>query len=164
MEENKYSYDRFGSKGVRVGQAVTDILSKEQPNYTVEEILEEMGKGVMKYIMEAAEEGSKKYKTTFYILHLLKKELGALGVSNAVLQKASCFPDRKWKPEEVMEAHPHSAKTLYEVDPKHGTLTLAWTVPGWEDCRSIMKNPGLYDQDLVKWVKQAVDALSDSVA
>ncbi len=155
MIEKDYSYNRFGSKGVRVGQAVHDIISKNQPSYTAEEILEEMGKGIIAYIQEAADKGYKEYIGRFFILHLFKKELSAMGVENAMLQKCTCFNDREWKPKEVMEMHPNSAKSLYEVNPKNGTILLKWTVPGWEDCKSILKNPRHYDSDLVGWVKDA---------
>lgn len=161
MEENKYSYDRFGKKGARVGQAVLDILSTDQPNYSAEEILEEMGKGIVDYIQEAAEKGCKKYDSNFYILHLFKKHLSEHGVENAMLQKAMCFKDREWTPKEVMEAHPNSAKTLYLVDKVNGIVKLLWTVPGWEDCKSIKKNPDLYDQDLVTWVQEATHGLEN---
>ena len=157
MKEKEYSYERFDTKGTRVGQAVHDIISQENPDYTVEEILEEMGKGVVNYIQEAAEKGCKEYDSNFYILHLFKKELSAFGVENAMLQKAMCFPNRKWEPHEVMEMHPTPTKSLYHVEKKNGTITLMWTVPGWEDCKSIMKNPKIYDPDLVKWIKSCVD-------
>ena len=113
--------------------------------------------------MEAVEKGTEKYKKKFYILHLFKKELAAVSVSNTMLQKACCFPDRKWSPAEVMEVHPTSTKSLYECDPKNGLLKLLWTVPGWEDCKSIRKNPKVYDADLVKWVKEAVEPLEKAI-
>lgn len=155
MSERQYSYDRFGKKGARVGKAVYDILNQEQPDYSAEEILEEMGKGIVSYIQDAAEKGCKEYKTNFYILHIFKKHLTEHGVQNTMLQKAMCFKDRQWTPREVMEAHPHSAKTLYLVDKINGMIKLLWTVPGWEDCKSIKKNPDLYDGDLVAWVTEA---------
>ena len=158
MTEKDYSYNRFGSKGVRVGQAVHDIISQDQPSYTAEEILEEMGKGIVDYIQEAADKGCKEYIGRFFILHLFKKELSSMGVENAMLQKCSCFKDREWKPQEVMEMHPNSAKSLYEVDPKNGMIVLKWTVPGWEDCKSILKNPSHFDPDLVRWVKEATQS------
>lgn len=157
MSKKEYSYDRFGSKGQRVGQAVYDILAKEQPQYSAEEILEEMGKRIVAYIQDAAEKGCEKYDGNFYILHLFKKHLGEHGVANAMLQKATCFKDRLWTPLEVMQAHPHAAKTLYEVDKINGIVKLLWTVPGWEDCKTIKKNPDLYDRDLVVWVKEATE-------
>lgn len=161
MKDKEYSYSRFGSKGARVGQAVHDIISKEQPTYTAEEILEEMGKGIVDYIQEAADKGCKAYSDRFFILHLFKKELSSVGIDNAMLQKATCFKEREWRPCEVMEMHPHSAKSLYEVDPKNGTIILRWTVPGWEDCKTIQKNPALYDRDLVAWVKEATQSFTD---
>lgn len=153
--DKKYSYNRFGTSGSRVGQAVVDILENSPPELRAEEVLEEMGKGVVAYLEEAVQEGYKKYKTTFYLLHLLKKELTYMGVENVLLQKATCFPERKWEPSEVHEAHPNHAKTLYKVDPQKGEMRLLWTVPGQEDCRSIIKSPHLYDPDLVAWVSAA---------
>ena len=155
LVDKKYSYERFGMKGSRVGQAVHDILSSRPQSYTAEEILEEMGKGIVAYIQEAAEKGCEAYDGKFYILHLFKKALGEHEIENAMLQKAACFKDRVWTPKEVMDAHPHATKSLYEVDKVNGLVKLLWTVPGWEDCKSIKKNPHLYDRDLVAWVKQA---------
>lgn len=164
MKDKDYSYNRFESKGARVGQAVHDIISKEQPTYTAEEILEEMGKGIVDYIQEAAEKGCEEYSGRFFILHLFKKELSSMGVNNAMLQKATCFQEREWKPHEVMEMHPNSAKSLYEVDSKNGVIKLVWTLPGWEDCKTIKKNPSLYDQDLVMWVKEATQSFTEDKA
>ncbi len=164
MTDKDYSYNRFGSKGVRVGQAVHDIISKDQPSYTAEEILEEMGRGIVDYIQEASDKGYKEYDGRFVILHLFKKELSAMGVENVVLQKCSCFEFREWKPHEVMEMHPISTKSLYEVDPKNGTIVLKWTVPGWEGCRSVLKNPELYDPNLVRWIKEATHPFGISIA
>ena len=155
MEEKSYSYDRFGSTGQRVGQAVYDVLSQDQPTYSAEEILDEMANGIVSYIEEAVNKGCEKYEGKFYLLHLFKKHLCEHGIENAMLQKATCFQNRRWTPQEVMEAHPHSSKTLYEVDKVNGVAKLLWTVPGWEDCKSIKKNPTLYDPDLVKWVNEA---------
>jgi hypothetical protein len=154
MGKEKYSYDRFGTKGSRVGQAVTDILSVDQPAYTAEEILEQMGEGVVKYLLEAAETGCKAYSKPFYILHIFKKELGQMGAENVMLQKATIFENRKWTPKEVMDAHPTPTKTLYECDPKNGTLTLLWTVPSLQECQSILRHPGGYDPHLCEWAAQ----------
>jgi len=45
MDSNdpKYRYNKRGTKGARVGQAVSDILSKDQPTYSVGEILDGFG-------------------------------------------------------------------------------------------------------------------------
>ena len=89
MTDKKYSYERFGCNAQRVGQAVYDIISKDQPQYTAEEILEEMGKGIVSYIQDAAEQGCKKYDCKFYLLHLFKKTLSQHGIENAMMQKAT---------------------------------------------------------------------------
>ncbi|MFP3859235.1 MAG: hypothetical protein ACLFUW_00285 [Bacteroidales bacterium] len=157
MVEKKYSYDRFDSKGSRVGQAVCDILESNPQPQSVEETLEEMGKGIANYIQEAAEKGCKEYEGNFFLLHLFKKVLGEHGIENTMLQKATCFKDRCWEPHEVMEVHPNSSKSLYEVDQKNGVIKLIWSVPGWEDCKTILKNPHLYDRDLVSWVKDCIE-------
>lgn len=162
--DKKYSYDRFGSKGTRVGQAVYDIISRPQPSYTAEEILDEMGKGIVAYIQEAVEKGCQKYDGNFYILHIFKKALGGHEIEIVMSQNVACFISRKWTPQEVMREHPHATKTFYRVDKVNGLLKLLWTVPGWEDCKSIKKNPNLYDRDLVKWVAEATHGYQESVS
>lgn len=156
MTENKYSYERFGTKGSRVGQAAFDILSQVHQNYTAEEILEGMGKRIVDYIQEAAEKGYEGFDGPFKIIHLFKKTLTQHNLDNVMSQKAVCFQDGPTSPAWYMKEKPNDAKTLYEVDPVNGVVKLLWTVPGWEDCRSIKKNPDLYDQDLVKWVENAL--------
>lgn len=153
--EKDYSYNRFGSQGVRVGQAVSDILAQEQPEYTVEEILDELGKGIMNYIQEAAEEGYEEFDTDFYIIHTFRKKLGEMGVENVLMQKAVAYVDGPTEGAWYMRELPTATKTLYQVDRKNGVIKLLWTVPGWEDCKSILKNPALYDPSLVQWVKDA---------
>lgn len=155
MEANKYSYDRFGSQGSRVGQAVYDILSKQNEEYTAEEILEGMGKKIVEYLEEAVNKGSEHYKSAFKIIHFFRKTLTQHDMDNVMSQKAHCFVEGPTDPKFFMDAAVHPAKSLFEVDPAQGTMKLLWTIPGWEDCRSILKNPAIYDPDLVKWVKEA---------
>lgn len=155
MSEKKYSYERFGSKGQRVGQAVYDILSKDQPDYSAEEILEGMGKGIVSYIQEAAEKGYHEFDGKFYIIHTFRKTLTQHDAVNIMAQKAVAFQKGPMEPSWYMKELPNHAKSLYEVDPSSGIIKLLWTVPGWEDCKSIQKTPSLYDPDLVKWVEKA---------
>lgn len=159
-EEKKYSYDRFGSKGSRVGQAVVDLLAKDQPEYQAEEILEEMGKGIVKYICDAADEGCKSLGKKFFLLHLLHKKMGEFGVTNVLAQSARCF-HTEFSIKEVMEAHPNATKTFYEVDQANGEINLLWTVPSWEDCKSVMRSPTIYDSNLVKWAQEALQSFSN---
>lgn len=149
----KYSYNRFGSKGQRVGQAVHDIISKEQPNYTVEEILEGMNQKFIQEFELCLENGMKKYDGPFHIFVLQKKELAQWNVSNVV---RNFFINRLTAPdaEDMMAAYPHFTKLLYLIDPIRCELTVEWCIPGYEECISILKNPSLYDKDLVGWIRK----------
>jgi hypothetical protein len=155
-----YSYNRFGSKGQRVGQAVQDILSKEQPKYLVEDFLDEFGPDYLELIRERASEGKRVLQSPFYILSLLNKGLGEVMVSNVLKHSARCF-QTKFTSKEVMNAHPNSVKTMYEVDVKKGEITLLWSIPAWEDCKSIMKHPALYDESLVKNITECLQQVID---
>lgn len=159
-EKGKYSYDRFESKGQRVGQAVMDIL-KDPEEYQVEEILEELGKDWLDLIRQRAEEGKGKLQSPFYVLSLMKKALGQFGVANVLTHSARSF-QTEFSMEKVMSAHPNATKTMFKIDTKAGEISLLWTVPGWEECRSVMKNPQIYDPQLVNWVSSCVSSSGKS--
>lgn len=161
MEDREYSYNRFGSTGSRVGQAVMDIISNEQQDYTAEEILEEMQKGIMDYIQLAAKEGYDEWKTSFHIIHIFKKVLGQFEIYNAMDQKAICFKTGPLNSDFYMNELPNFTKTLFEVDATNGEIKLVWTVPGWEDCKSILKTPELYDEKLVGWTRDCMKKCKD---
>lgn len=155
MKKDKYDYNRFGSKGKRVGQAVVDILSKDQPTLLVEDVLDEFGRDYLNLIRKVAEVAKNEFESPFFIVSILKKDLGQFGVQNVLKHSAKAFK-KKFTKKEVMDAHPNAVKNQFEVDVKKGEITLLWSLPGWEDCKSISKNPELYDKDLVKWVKECM--------
>lgn len=161
LVDDRYSYDRFGSKGARVGQAVVDILSKEQPAYTAEDILDEYGKDHLNRIRKMADEAVKNnYQSPFYILSLLKKTLGQIGVDNALVESNRPF-NLKPKIKDVADAHANATKTLYKVDKEKGEISLVWTIPSYQECQTILKAPDLYDEALVKFVKSYADGVLD---
>lgn len=140
-------------KGARVGQAVHDILSTDQPNYTVEEILEGMNQKYMEGFEEAIKNGEKKFGTVpFYVLVMSKKELTMLGVTNVM---RNYFIARKSKPNplDLVNDYPHSVKNLYSIDPKKGDFKLEWSVPDLEACKAICKNPRVCHPQLYEWIK-----------
>ena len=79
-KDPKYQYKRFGMEAKRVGQAVVDILSKEQPNQTVEETLEQMAPEYLKQMEIAIQEGSERHQNPFYVLVFTHKEMWAANV------------------------------------------------------------------------------------
>ena len=152
---DKYSYQRFGSNAQRVGQAALDIISKDQPVYTTEDILDEFGKDYLADIQKFADEEKNKFDGIFYIFSLLHKDLGQFGVGN-VLRHWKISRQTAPEPKSMMEQYKNHTKTLYEVNPQKGEITLLWSLPGFEECISILKNPDLYDRDLIKWIRGAI--------
>lgn len=147
--DSKYNYNRFGSKGSRVGQAVTDILSKEQPVYTVGEMLEGIGPKFAAELEKTINDNLGKYKSPFYVLALTKKEFWADNVVR------NWFIARQTAPYalDMMINYPHHTKTLYVINGDRGDLKVAWSLPGYEDCKSILKTPDSYNPELVGWIK-----------
>lgn len=150
------SRDEINPNPTKVGHALLEILSKEQPTYTAEEILSELGPDYLDLIRNMADQAKNIYPNTFYILSLMNKEMGQFGIANVL--KHSCRPFHKeFSKKEVMHAHPNAVKNLFRVDVKNGEITLLWSIPGREDCVSIMKNPGLYDAKLVDDIKDLLN-------
>lgn len=150
MDSNdpKYYYAKHGLHSARVGQAVTDILSKDQPSYTTEEILEGFGAQFTKQLEQTVNDSLGKFKSPFYILALTKKEFWAVNVVR------NWFIPRQSPPYgfEMMEQYPNHTKTLYVVDGDRGNIKVAWSIPAFSDCISIAKNKDLYHPELVDWV------------
>ena len=156
--DKKYSYNRFGMKGKRVGQAVHDIISKDQPECTVEEILDASSQEYVKQIENAIKSGQEKgYHDPFYIFVLTKKEMWAENVVR------NFFIPRQSAPYalDMMCEYPHHTKTLYMVESTKGEITVLWTLPGIEECKSILRQKHIYDPQLVKWIEDCMDKKLD---
>ncbi|NJL54189.1 hypothetical protein HC928_02735 [bacterium] len=153
---DKYSYNRFGSKGQRVGQAVVDILSKEQPQYTVEDILEAYSHKYIAELEDCIEKNLKRYESPFYVFVLTKKEMWAENVVRNYFVARQSKPDMQ----DMIVEYPHATKTLYEIDSKKCSINLEWTLPGVEEAKSIMKNPSIYDPFLVDCIKKGFNSPS----
>lgn len=159
MTEKKYSYDRFGAKGMRVGQAVYDILSQEQAPQTVEETLEAWAPDFVSELEETIENNINKFQSPFYVFVLTKKEMWAENVIR------NYFIARQSDPQmaQMMVEYPNFVKTLYKVDGKKGAMKLDWTLPGIEDCKSILKNQKIHDPTLIGWIKSCFKELEDGL-
>jgi hypothetical protein len=128
-------------------------MSKEQPSMTVEDILEGegLGRDYLEMIRKEAERGKREFDGKFYILSLFTKGLGEMGISNVLKHSCRSFK-KKFTLNEVMGSHPNPVKNMFEVDPQIGEIKLLWTLPAYQDCKSIRKNPNIYDAELVKCV------------
>jgi len=155
--KDKYDYDRFGCHAKRVGQAVVDILSKPYATQTVGETLDAYAPDYAKEIEKCVEENQHKYKSPFYVFVITKKEMWAENVVR------NWFIARQTPPHafEMMEQYPNATKTLYLVDAKKGHVEALWSLPGWQDCITIAKNPDQYDPKLVKWIEMCLSKSLD---
>jgi hypothetical protein len=150
MDSNdpKYYYAKHGMKGARVGQAVTDILSQDQPSYTAGEILDGFGMKFAEQLELTVNDSIGKFKNPFYILALTKKEFWADNVVR------NWFIPRQTPPYgmDMMQQYPNHTKTLYIVDGQKGAIKVVWSIPAYADCISIAKQKALYHPELVDWV------------
>lgn len=155
--DSKYIYNKHGRKSNRVGQAVLDIKSKEQPSYTVGEILDASAEEFVKSMEKAVQDGLEKFKSTFYVLVLTNKEFWTDNVVRNRMVTRQTAPYAS----EMMIAYPNFSKTLYAVNASKGEVKVAWSLPGWQDCKLVAKNPHLYDQTLVGWIRQCGEGKLD---
>lgn len=151
MEKNKYEYNRFGSKGIRAGQAVYDIISKEQAPQTVEETINAFGPDFAAELEKTIENNRHKYTSPFYVFVLTKKEMWACNLLRNFFIARQTAP----KALEMIYEYPNYLKTLYWVDSNKGHIEPKWSIPGHPECMSIAKNPHMVDPTLVQWIKDA---------
>lgn len=145
----KYDYNRFGSKGKRVGQAVVDILSKDHNSIiTTGEINEDRADEYRQELEKAIEKGSELYENPFYVLVLTHKEFWATNVVR------NWFIPRQTAPfgRHVFEQYSHHMKTLYLVDTQKGNIKICWSIPGVAEMISIGKSPQTFDKQLIAWI------------
>lgn len=158
MSDEKYDYNRFGSKGKRVGQAVYDILSKDQPYQSAGDTFDALAPRFVQELEDTIKNNEKKYDSPFYVIVFTNKEMWAPNVMR------NWFIARQTAPRamDMIHQYPHHVKTLYKVDSKEGSHKVQWTIPGFEDCKSILKNPQAHDPQLVTWIISAFEGSLDS--
>ena len=150
MGKDKYDYDRFGCSAKRVGQAVADILEKDNHGIiTAGEITESQADKYRISLEEAIITGTKLYKSPFFILVITNKEFWAENVVR------NWFIPRQTAPyaTTLYQFYPNHMKTLYMVDIEKGQIEIMWSIPGVQDMITIMKNCLMYHPKLVQWVE-----------
>ncbi len=156
-EDKKYSYNRFQSKGQRVGQAALDLMAHANGKITVEEILTDMGLegGLRKSILDEFERTRGHYPDKYYILTVTKHELAQFGLVNVFKNAARAFV-LPLDMQEVMNCHRNATKAFYSVDSKNEDIRLLWSLPTYDECISVLKCPQIYDEDLVKSIRECM--------
>lgn len=147
---DKYDYNRFGSKGKRVGQAVYDILSKDDnPVYTAQDIIDASSEKFCRDMEEAIENAYCKYESPFYIFVITKKDPHLVNVVR------NYFIARQTPPyaTDMMSAYPHASKTLYIVNYEKGFVKVCWSLPSVAECVMVLSNPDANNPELVQWIE-----------
>lgn len=150
-KDPKYKYDRFGTKGARVGQAVYDMLKSDAPPSTAGEVLEAYGPKFLKLLEEAVNRGAKFWKHPFCVLVMSRKEMLFSNV------ETHFFVDRQTVPNsfDMAMQYPNWTKTAYQID--GDDVKLLWSIPGNQDCIQVLKNPQLYDPQLIQWIRDCFE-------
>ena len=145
------SRDKIKKNPARLGQAVYDILSKDQHMQTVEETTAAMTPKYFEELMKAVDRGCKDFESPFYIVVQRKKETLAGQVMNVLKHQ---YVTRQTRPYAnfLRSEFPNADHDLYEVDSEKGTMTLLYTLPTAQDSKTILKNAECYDPKLVEWI------------
>lgn len=157
--------DKINKNPAKVGKAVYDILSKEQLPQTVEETISAMTDKYFQKLMEAVNAGcsEKDYPEIFYIVVERKKETLGGNAHNVLGQRFFTCPFRP-RASLLREERPNSDFDLYEINKTTNEVTLVYTILTKQDSKTILKNPHLYDPQLVKWLTDFENGVLDRSA
>jgi hypothetical protein len=145
------SREKIKKNPARLGQAVYDIISKEQQDQSVEATIDAMTPKYFEELMKAVDKGCKDFEAPFYIVVQRKKETIGGSVMNVLKHQ---YVTRQTKPYAnfLRSEFPNADHDLYEVDSEKGTMTLLYTLPNAQDSKTILKNAECYDPKLVEWI------------
>jgi len=153
MSEDKYTYNRFGSRGKRVGQAVYDILNAtSRPQVTAEDICEARQEKYLKDLHEAAELGKTHLQSPFYVVYMYNKEHWAANVVRGRFVRRQTEPLR----ETLIKDFPYFGKDVWKVDYDRCVVDFLWTQPSLENTNQILNHKSDYDEKLVNETYTAV--------
>jgi hypothetical protein len=148
MSEKKYTFEKFPTpKDVKVGQAVFDILNKEQSSQEVGETLEMMMPKYLEELRGTCFNGSKMYKSPFYVVVLGKKEAWALNVLRHFFIARQTKPDSRV----LLKDYPNYFQDVFEYSETSGNCRLLWSLTAHWNHQEILQKPDLYHPDLVQW-------------
>lgn len=140
--------DPNAKTSAKVGKAVYDILSKDQPMQTVGETVEAMSPAYLEELKDCVLKNQDRYESPFYVVVLGKKEMFAL---NAVRQwfiaRQSCPLSTT-----LMNDYPNYFHEVYTFNKESGDCRLLWCLPAIWVHKEIMNHAETYHPQLVQWV------------
>lgn len=154
------SKDKLGKTSSKVGKAVHDILQKDQESISVEQILDEYQHKYVQEMEDVVNNNFHKYESPFYIVVLTKKEPWALNIMRNWFIARQTRPTTKF----LREEFPTYMNTVYSVNKATHELKILWSLPIKQDADVVLKNPHLYDPQLVKWIQDCESGALDRAA
>lgn len=153
-----YEKKAKGDDSVSVGESVRRILSKDQPNVSVGEIISDYGDKYTAEIRATLENNLGKYDDFFHVVVLHKKEPWALNVLR------NWFVARKTAPlaRDMWRDFPNFMHTVYRFDKNTSELKLLRSLPSPQEARVVLRNWELYDPSLVTWCRDAMKPTTEA--
>jgi hypothetical protein len=148
--EDKYAYNRFGSKATRVGQAVYDLMVRgDNQTLTAEDIAENNQQKYISELFIAVDRGMKSYEVPFFIVVLFNNEPSLVNVGRLRYCPRQTEPTKEF----LMTAFPYFHKDLWKIEEGKGPV-YQYTLPSLENFREILKNRNSYSEDLHKYTAE----------
>lgn len=146
------SRDKIKKDPSKLGQAVYDILSKDQQDQSVEATIDAMTPKYFEELSKAVHKGCRDFESPFYIVVQRKKETIGGSVMNVLKHQ---YVTRQTRPYAnfLRSEFPNADHDLYEINSEKGTMTLLYTLPSAQDSKTILKNAEMYDPKLVEWIQ-----------
>ncbi len=155
--DERYIYQKGGKRSSRVGQAVWDIMTQDQEDYSCEEIIDAFGPDYVKEFNDVVEKNKHRLESPFYVFVITKKEMWAVNIIRNIFQARQSAPNAT----DMIIKYKHPTKTLYKVNTNTGDVSIIWSIPGFEECKAIAKHPDSFDPTLVDWINRAYEGYFD---
>lgn len=136
-------------KGTTVGAALLDVLSKPQEEMQVQEVIDEYAGSYVKELEDTVAANFSKYVKPFYIVVLHKKEPWSVNILRNWFVARQSQPTMK----AMWALFPNHSHTVYKVT--ENACDPMWSLPTYQEARTILLNSHLYHEDLVKWCSLA---------
>lgn len=140
--------EELGKNPSRVGQAVYDILNRQNSPQEVGETLEMMAPDYVEELKDCIRNNVTKFDAPFYIVVMGKKEMFAMNVLR------HWFVARQTEPtsQVLMHDYPNHFHEVFEYNKNTGDCRLLWALPATWCHAEIINHPETYHPQLVKWI------------
>lgn len=152
--------DKIKKESAKVGQAVADILKKDNSPVEVQEIIDEYKDDYTKEMENTLRANADRYMAPFHVVVLTKKEPWAVNVVRNWFIARQTRPKASW----LRSNYPNYLNTVYSYNQNSGELKILWSLPSKQESEVVLQNSHLYDPQLVKWIEDYNSGALDRAA